>query len=351
MKPTTIAGYNAESTSAARATVLTLATWLGDLMDDVVIVGGLVPSLLVGEPPDGVEPHAGTLDVDLALHLAVLDDQRYAKISERLRRAGAAPSKNDEGKPTPQKWCVPVGTASVEIDFLIGPATPTSRPGGIQHLEADFAAYIIPAVPLAFADRRRCALSGNTLSGEAAQREVWVAGPGSFVVMKALALKMRGERKDAYDLCWILQAWENGPADVAAVFSGLPAHPLKDEALAVLVADFDTAEPRRRPARRRVHLWRGHHQRRSSKRLRRHRRGLPTSRAVGRRDAKQGSRRSIARGRKSGRAPQFQPALAAPDRHARPAGRRSQISTLRTSRISTIVPPWAESSSLNPRTR
>lgn len=248
MKPTTMAGYTPETTSAARATVLTLATWLGDLMEDVVIVGGLVPSLLVGEPPDGVEPHAGTLDVDLALHLAVLDDQRYAMISDRLRRAGAAPSTNEAGKATPQKWRVPMATSFVEIDFLIGPPAPTSKPGSIQHLEVDFAAYIIPAVPLAFADRRRCSLNGTTLSGEAAEREVWVAGPASFVVMKALALNMRGERKDAYDLCWILQAWGNGPADVAVLFSALPAHALKDEALAVMLAEFDTAEhvgPRR----------------------------------------------------------------------------------------------------------
>lgn len=99
MKPTTMTGYSPETTSLARNTVLSLATWLGDLMEDVVIVGGLVPSLLVGDPPDGVEPHAGTLDVDLALHLAVLDDERYTKISDRLRRAGAGPSLNADGAP------------------------------------------------------------------------------------------------------------------------------------------------------------------------------------------------------------------------------------------------------------
>ena len=248
MKPTTMTGYSPETTSLARNTVLSLATWLGDLMEDVVIVGGLVPSLLVGDPPDGVEPHAGTLDVDLALHLAVLDDERYTKISDRLRRAGAGPSLNADGKPTPQTWCVVVSTMSVEIDFLLGPATPASKAGGIHHLEIDFAAYVIPAVPLAFADRRRCTISGTTLTGEAAQRDVWVAGPGSFVVMKALALKMRGERKDAYDLCWILEAWERGPADVAAVFRSLPPHSLKDEALQILASDFATADhigPRR----------------------------------------------------------------------------------------------------------
>jgi hypothetical protein len=138
MKPTTMTGYSPETTSLARNTVLSLATWLGDLKEDVVIVGGLVPSLLVGDPPDGVEPHAGTLDVDLALHLAVLDDERYTKISDRLRRAGAGPSLNADGKPTPQKWCLVASTMSVEIDFLIGPATPASRAGGIHHLETDF---------------------------------------------------------------------------------------------------------------------------------------------------------------------------------------------------------------------
>jgi len=55
-KPTTAAGYRREHVELVRATCLYLATKLGDLLDDVVVIGGLVPSLLIAqdEVPVGV---------------------------------------------------------------------------------------------------------------------------------------------------------------------------------------------------------------------------------------------------------------------------------------------------------
>ena len=46
-KPRTAAGYLPEQLDRVRRTCLYVATKLGDLMDDVVAVGGLVPSLLI----------------------------------------------------------------------------------------------------------------------------------------------------------------------------------------------------------------------------------------------------------------------------------------------------------------
>ena len=62
-KPKTAAGYDETTTRYARATCLTVATKLGDLMDDLVVVGGLVPSLLIGRGEAApVDPHVGTMD-------------------------------------------------------------------------------------------------------------------------------------------------------------------------------------------------------------------------------------------------------------------------------------------------
>ena len=55
-KPTTAAGYGRQQTELVRATCLYAATKLGDIMDEMVVVGGLVPSLLVKQE---VLPHAG----------------------------------------------------------------------------------------------------------------------------------------------------------------------------------------------------------------------------------------------------------------------------------------------------
>lgn len=48
-KPTRATGYDPRFRDQVHATCLYVATKLGDLIDDTVIVGGLVPSLLVDQ--------------------------------------------------------------------------------------------------------------------------------------------------------------------------------------------------------------------------------------------------------------------------------------------------------------
>jgi len=48
-RPRTATDYTPELTISARETLLYIATTLGDLLDQIVLVGGLVPSLIVNE--------------------------------------------------------------------------------------------------------------------------------------------------------------------------------------------------------------------------------------------------------------------------------------------------------------
>ena len=48
-KPTRAVGYNRGHVDHVRATCLYVATKLGDLIEDTVVVGGLVPSLLIDQ--------------------------------------------------------------------------------------------------------------------------------------------------------------------------------------------------------------------------------------------------------------------------------------------------------------
>jgi hypothetical protein len=68
-KPTTAAGYRSEHVQLVRATCLYVATKLGDLMDELVVVGGLVPSLIIDQAtlPQDTDPHVGTMDLDVGL--------------------------------------------------------------------------------------------------------------------------------------------------------------------------------------------------------------------------------------------------------------------------------------------
>jgi hypothetical protein len=247
-KPNHASGY-AGQVEHVRATCLYVATKLGDLMDETVIIGGLVPSLLIDQNAAGGAGgrHVGTLDLDVGLALAILDGQRYQALTERLRQAGFSPDENDDGKPTRQRWRID-GPPRVTVDFLIAPSRPADRPGMLRDIESDFAAIIAPGLHLAFRDRQRVRLDGRTILGEVASREIWVSGPGAYVVLKALAFKNRGENKDAYDLFYVLLHFGAGIDDIVARLVPLLDKAEAQEAMTVLERDFsdlDGVGPRR----------------------------------------------------------------------------------------------------------
>ena len=216
-KPQRAGEYKSEQVELVKATCLYVATKFGDLMDDeVVVIGGLVPSLLIDSKdlPDEASAHVGTMDLDVGLKLAVLDEGRYRTLTERLREAGFEQDQNDEGKPTRQRWKL-TKPAFVTVDFLIPPSYKTDRGGKLRSIESDFAAVIVPGLELAFQDRRQVTLEGVTVMGEKATRDVWVCGPGAFIILKALAFGERGESKDAYDLYYVVRNFGQGVEDVA----------------------------------------------------------------------------------------------------------------------------------------
>jgi len=238
-KPKRASEYTSEQVALVRATCLYVATKFGDLMDEVVVVGGLVPSLLIdqGALPEGTAVHVGTMDLDVGLKLALLAEGRYRTLTERLRDAGFAQDQTEEGRPTRQRWRV-TGLASVTVDFLIQPSLATDQGGELRDIEKDFAAVIAPGLKLAFQDRRRVRIEGRTIFGEKATREIWVCGPGAFVVLKALAFLGRGENKDAYDLYYLVRNFGADVEDVAACLRPLLGDDDAQRALQVLRDDF-----------------------------------------------------------------------------------------------------------------
>ena len=248
-KPRFASEYKSEQAELVRATCLYVATKLGDMMDEVVIVGGLVPSLIVDQAslPPGVETHVGTMDLDIGLQLALLHEGRYRKLTERLRDADFTMDRNDDGNPTRQRWTI-TKSGTVTVDFLIPPSLEGDLGGKLRDIEPDFAAIIAPGLRCAFRDRQNVKLEGRTILGEKATRDVWVCGPGAFVVLKALAFLGRGENKDAYDLYYLLRSYGSGIQDVANCLRPLLDDAEAQRALQVLHNDFldhDAIGPRR----------------------------------------------------------------------------------------------------------
>lgn len=241
-KPQHRSGYRREETELVVSACLTVAVRLGGLMDRFCIVGGLVPSLIInyeGEAEENSDSHCGTNDLDVALSIAVLDDEQYTEISQSLRQEGFHPDRNKKGNKTLQRWRL--DDLKVTIDFLIPP--PPGDDGGrrVQPLEGDFGALISPGLEVAFDERQMIDLDGQTLKGEKARRQIPVCGPGAFVILKALAFSERAESKDAYDLVYVLRHWPAGIEDIAdRIRKHVRRHPASvARALDRLASDFE----------------------------------------------------------------------------------------------------------------
>ncbi|MGD9214410.1 MAG: nucleotidyl transferase AbiEii/AbiGii toxin family protein [Desulfobacteraceae bacterium] len=235
-KPSFAHDYTKENVELVRQTCLYVSTKLGDLLDDLVVVGGLVPSFLIPDEslPAGEDVHIGTMDLDLGLSLAILDREQYEDLTQRLHRSGFEPDENEEGNTTFQRWKVRTSSGlKVTVDFLIPPSG-----GDLRHIEKDFAAVITPGLHLAFQDKKKVPLKGVTLKGEKAEREIWVCGPGVFIVLKALAFHQRGENKDAYDLYFVIRNYGSGIDEVCECLSPLLKEAETKSALEILTRDF-----------------------------------------------------------------------------------------------------------------
>ncbi|MDE0632111.1 MAG: hypothetical protein OXH73_11470 [Caldilineaceae bacterium] len=236
-KPSTSDGYGIEQLGLVRQTCLYMATKLGDLLDEIVVVGGLAPYLLVDQEnlPLGLEPHVGTMDLDMGLALAILNHERYRELGHRLRDAGFEPAVNEQGNRRLQTWTA--GTPHpVTVDFLIPPVEESDKGGELRHFESDLAAIVAPGLELAFKDRRWKELSGSLPSGARATRKIPVCGPGAFTVLKVLAFGNRTENKDAYDLFYV---WGGiGVPDVAESLVPLQPDSYIEDALSVIERDF-----------------------------------------------------------------------------------------------------------------
>ena len=102
----------------------------------------------------GVDSHVGTMDLDMGLTVALLEEGRYRTLTERLRRAGFVQDISGRGHPTRQRWRID-GRERITVDFLIPPSLPGDRGGALRDIEPDFAAIIGPGLHLAFQDRDR----------------------------------------------------------------------------------------------------------------------------------------------------------------------------------------------------
>lgn len=230
--------YTSDGLLLVKRTCLTIAQTLGDAIErGAVIIGGLVPVLLYQDVPPVWEygEHAGTVDVDLALDLVILDSERYENVAERLQHSGFRPDVNDKGNQVRQRWRSEKGGL---VDFVMPPVPPDAEGGRLQPLTADLAAMTMVGLTLALEHRVPVTLAGRDLENRNVERAVPVCSPEVFMVLKGLALAGRKKAKDAYDMHYVLLHDPKGAAGLGGALRAIGPNEAITRALGFLDRDY-----------------------------------------------------------------------------------------------------------------
>ncbi len=211
-EPRQLEDYSDRQVKAARRVLVDLGQVLAAFIDCLVVVGGWTPDLLL---PEADEPHIGSIDVDLALDAAKLNEGRYAELLKLLLdtkryRHGAKDFQlvvdvdlMDGDKPV-----------QVEVEFLAPKQVKLRK--NKPKLIIDFRVLHADGCAAAFHAPVELKLPGHNVSGARNTVRLRVASLADFLVMKAHAIGGRDKPKDTYDLCYCLEQFPGGMEKLAA---------------------------------------------------------------------------------------------------------------------------------------
>jgi hypothetical protein len=199
-EPRSEAEYGQRQSEAARRVLIDVGQVLASFSDCIVVVGGWTPDLLF---KDAEGSHIGSMDVDLALDAARLQDGRYAEMLQLLLdtkryRPGAKAFQlvvevdlSDGERPV-----------QVDLEFL-APSNVTLGRNRPKLLEG-FRVLQVEAMNEAFRSPVTVRLEGRNVRGARNTVTLQVASLADFLVMKAHAIGLRDKPKDVYDFCFCL---------------------------------------------------------------------------------------------------------------------------------------------------
>lgn len=229
---------------AANSVLLEVLTLLGEVADTITIVGGSAPPLLVDEPADDL--YAGTLDVDISLNVELLDDADdvYKTIVEQLESRGYEQDDN-----APFRWIrqVTIDEEEIEVylDLLAPPPESLGKNRRHVRFQQDGRARRLEGGEVLTPLRVPAEISGQLPDGRQNKKSAYVAAPGAFLVLKALALDSRDKPKDAYDIDYVLvhlASDGSGPRLVAQQLQPFIDLPAVRKALGILREKFESAD-------------------------------------------------------------------------------------------------------------
>lgn len=232
-----IADYDDKGVAAARAAIVELMGVLGEYREEIVLVGGWVPSLLLPEPADPMDRHPGSLDVDLALDHTKLTAAGYETIEKLLLQAGY----EHLGK-QPFQYFREIHGVRVRVDLLAGEYGGTGKSHRTQKVQ-DVRPRKAHGCDLVFQIASvTVPLEGRLPSGARDTVRVPLASVVPFLTMKAIVMSERRKNKDAFDIWYVLHHFPGGLEAIVAAFRPHLKNGLVQEGLKVLAEKFASLE-------------------------------------------------------------------------------------------------------------
>ena len=229
--------YPKLAVKAAESVLLELVHILGEYLDSIVVIGGMVPRYLIKEPE---EPHVGTTDVDLALDHCRFDEPGYQTLHKLLTSHHYL---LDRDQPFIYRRPIVMDGKSitVQVDLLSGEYGGTRKERRTQKVQ-DVRPRKARGADLAFDEPIRVKITGDLPDGTKDTATIPVAGIVPFIVMKAMAMRARLKQKDPYDIYYCLRYFPGGVEKIVEHVQLLKRNKLVQEALGILKEKFDSPE-------------------------------------------------------------------------------------------------------------
>jgi len=198
------------------------------------------------QPPGDPFLHVGSIDIDLAVDPARIQEPEYATIVDLLTERGYQPAPDQRGQRIPNSLIRTVPSPAtakpyaIRVDFL----TPDAAGGARRHAEVQsgLLARKIKGCEAAFAHQTTVELTGTLPEGGELTVPLRIADLVGIVTMKGIVLGERYREKDAYDLYALIAHYGRGPAEVAEAIRPYRDEPLIAESLASIRAAFGARE-------------------------------------------------------------------------------------------------------------
>ena len=230
--------YTAQAVEAAKSVLIELTHLLGEYRDNIVLIGGWVPELLIPQKP---RPHIGSIDIDLALNHLKIRNEGYRLIEELLTSRGYYQELDKQRFIFFRDVPIDASIIKVQVDLLSGEYEGRGRAHRTQAIQG-IKARKVRGCDLAFEMAVEVPVEGKIPGGGLDRVSVRIASIVPFLVMKGMALNDRLKEKDAWDIYYCLLAYPGGIDALMEEFRPHLSHGLVQEGLTKIAKHFSSIE-------------------------------------------------------------------------------------------------------------